>query len=113
MEWCPTMDLIAVLSTSSVITIHRFLTWQKLYSITNEDTKIKFTCLSWRPDGKVLAVGSEDGVVQLYNIENGELVHKINNHSSYVTCIQWVQEQSVAPHVREKCIFKVKMCIVV
>jgi WD40 repeat protein len=101
MEWCPTMDLIAVLSSENVIHVHRFLTWQKLYTITNDDTKIKFTSFSWRPDGKVMAVGSEDGAIQLYNIENGELIHKNSTmHNASITCIQWVQEQNVTTHVK-------------
>jgi hypothetical protein len=56
MEWCPTMDLIALLTSENVISIYRFLTWQKLFSITNEDAKTKFSCIAWRPDGNCILI---------------------------------------------------------
>ena len=51
MSWCPTMDLLAILTVESKIFIHRFLTWQKLFTITSDDN-INFNDIQWRPDGK-------------------------------------------------------------
>lgn len=51
-QWCPTMDLLALFRPSH-IWVHRFLSWQRLYSFVASDleTSAQFTALVWRPDG--------------------------------------------------------------
>lgn len=66
--WCPTMDLLALATADGQLCLHR-LNWQRLWAISPEST---VTSLCWRPDGKVLACGHEDGFISLLNVENGE-----------------------------------------
>ena len=88
MCWSPKMDIVAVafLQTGDV-TLYR-LNWQKLWTLqgakrsktpegggtstselTTGDPSAEVTALSWRPDGKVLAVGYDDGHLILLDIE--------------------------------------------
>ena len=66
--WCPTMDLLALATADGQLCLHR-LNWQRLWAISPESL---VTSLCWRPDGKVLACGHEDGFISLLNVENGE-----------------------------------------
>lgn len=66
--WCPTMDLLALATADGQLCLHR-LNWQRLWATSPEST---VTSLCWRPDGKVLACGHEDGFISLLNVEDGE-----------------------------------------
>lgn len=65
MEWCPTMDLIAIATSDSQVSVYR-VTWQRLFAIS---TSHSVHCIAWRPDGQQLAVGMSDGSVAFYNVE--------------------------------------------
>ena len=49
MEWCPTMDLLALVTADSQLMVHRPNGWQRLIVITGFDHPI--TCVAWQPDG--------------------------------------------------------------
>ena len=72
MEWCPTMDLLALITVDSQLMVHRPAGWQRLFLHTGFDHPI--TSLGWRPDGQILAVGHMDGRVSLFGVENGDLL---------------------------------------
>jgi hypothetical protein len=48
--WCPTMDLIAVVTVDTQLSVHR-MNWQRLWSVSLE---APVTALCWRPDGMFL-----------------------------------------------------------
>lgn len=52
--WCPTMDLCAVATADGSLHLHR-LNWQTLW-VTSPEPLV--SALAWRPDGKMLAVGT-------------------------------------------------------
>ncbi|CAM8924248.1 unnamed protein product [Rhodiola kirilowii] len=55
------------------------------------------TALCWRPDGKAVAVGLEDGTVSLHDVENGKLLRSSKSHSVAVTCLHWEEDGRVLP----------------
>ena len=70
--WCPTMDLLALSTADGQLCLHR-LNWQRLWAVSPESA---VTSLCWRPDGKVLACGYEDGFISLLDVENGDTMQR-------------------------------------
>lgn len=114
MLWCPTMDLLAYV-TSEVrasfcirlfapvdrewrtatdsdvppqnhIALYR-LSWVKLGTFSENTSRV--TALAWSPDGRTLASGHEDGRIVLYDIELQETVASFGAHSARVTALTW------------------------
>ncbi|CAA0841182.1 Anaphase-promoting complex subunit 4 [Striga hermonthica] len=88
-EWNPEKDLLAMVTEDSKLLLHRF-NWQRLW-ITSPGKCI--TAICWRPDGKAIAVGLEDGTISLLHVENGKLLRSMKFHSSSVVCLNWVESR--------------------
>jgi hypothetical protein len=80
------------------ITVYRLIVedkveWQKLFSIDGGSGTV--SSLRWRPDGRVVVAGREDGRVELINVERGEVCVKHTNAqtslAASVSSLQWVQ----------------------
>ncbi|XP_076313209.1 anaphase-promoting complex subunit 4 [Tachypleus tridentatus] len=100
MVWSPTMDLIALATVQGEVLLHR-LSWKKVWSLAppkGKDNTVKAQVLVWRPDGKVLAVAYDTGTVLLCDVENSDVLHKIDVASS-ISCMSWVQKHE--QHKRE------------
>ncbi|KAI9121353.1 hypothetical protein K1719_008386 [Acacia pycnantha] len=87
-EWNPEKDLLAMVTEDSKILLHRF-NWQRLWTIAQGRC---ITSLCWRPDGKAIAVGLEDGTVSLHDVENGKLLRSLKSHSAAIVCLNWVED---------------------
>ncbi|KAF5475597.1 hypothetical protein F2P56_007389 [Juglans regia] len=87
-EWNPEKDLLAMVTEDSKILLHRF-NWQRLWTISPGRC---ITSLCWRPDGKAIAVGLEDGTVTLHDVENGRLLRSLKSHSAAVLCLNWEED---------------------
>ena len=48
MQWCPTMDLLAIVTSDSHVAVHR-TTWQRLFLVSGLDEPVR--CMTWRPCG--------------------------------------------------------------
>lgn len=58
-------------------------------------------CMAYNPDCSVLAVGSHDNFVYLYNKEKKyKYTGKLKGHSSFITCLDWSQDGS---YMRTNC----------
>ena len=88
MSWCPTMDLIALVTTDSQLMVHRPAGWQRLFLHSGFDHPI--TCVAWRPDGQVLAVGHADGGFTLFGVEEGEQLGTTSEHTESLSTFCWV-----------------------
>ncbi|KAG9455951.1 hypothetical protein H6P81_000459 [Aristolochia fimbriata] len=87
-EWNPEKDLLAMVTEDSKILLHRF-NWQRLWTVSPGRC---ITSLCWRPDGKAIAVGLEDGTISLHDVENGKLLRSIKSHSVAVVCLSWEED---------------------
>lgn len=106
MEWSKKMDLIAVSTKGTFktfqfsifwvnnvknfvgdIIIHRFK-WQKVWSFPAPAENLKTRTISWRNDEKLIAVGYNNGLVVLLDIENKEEVYSFNLNCD-ISCMIW------------------------
>ncbi|GFP97378.1 anaphase-promoting complex subunit 4 [Phtheirospermum japonicum] len=88
-EWNPEKDLLAMVTDDSKLLLHRF-NWQRLW--TTSPGKC-ITSICWRPDGKAIAVGLEDGTISLLDVENGKLLRSMKFHSVSVVCLNWEEDR--------------------
>nr|XP_016445990.1 PREDICTED: anaphase-promoting complex subunit 4-like isoform X1 [Nicotiana tabacum] len=84
-EWNPEKDLLAMVTQDSKLLLHRF-NWQRLWTVSPGKN---ITSICWRPDGKAIAAGLEDGTISLHDVENGKLLRSIKSHSTDVVCLHW------------------------
>ncbi|KAJ4703377.1 Anaphase-promoting complex subunit 4-like protein [Melia azedarach] len=87
-EWNPEKDLLAMVTEDSKILLHRF-NWQRLWTISPGKP---VTSLCWRPDGKAIAVGLDDGTISLHDVENGKLLRSLKSHTFAVVCLNWEED---------------------
>eukprot|EP00250_Pteridium_aquilinum_P014515 c22036_g1_i2 orf=98-2485(+) len=89
--WNPEKDLLAMVTKDQQLIMHRF-NWQRLWAVSPEK---RVTSLCWRPDGKALAVGHEDGTISLHDVENGNVFRQTITHQCSVECLTWVEERQL------------------
>ncbi|PIN07121.1 Anaphase-promoting complex (APC), subunit 4 [Handroanthus impetiginosus] len=90
-EWNPEKDLLAMVTEDSKLLLHRF-NWQRLWT-TSPGKSITSIC--WRPDGKAIAVGLEDGTISLHDVENGKLLRNMKFHNVSVVCLNWEEDRKL------------------
>ncbi|XP_042354828.1 gem-associated protein 5 [Plectropomus leopardus] len=52
------------------------------------------TDLSWKPDGKVVAIGNEDGCIDVYEAPNLKLLCSIQQHHKIINTLRWHHDHS-------------------
>lgn len=87
-EWHPDKDLLAMVTEDGKVVLHR-LNWDKLWTITPGE---KVTSICWRPDGKALAIGHNDGTISLHDAENGKMLRRNKSHSTAIVSLSWAEE---------------------
>ncbi|KAL2495099.1 Anaphase-promoting complex subunit 4 [Forsythia ovata] len=87
-EWNPEKDLLAMVTEDSKLLLHRF-NWQRLWTISPGKS---ITSICWRPDGKSIAVGLEDGTISLHDVENGKLLRSMKFHIASAISLNWVED---------------------
>ncbi|TKS83312.1 Gem-associated protein 5 [Collichthys lucidus] len=73
----------------------------KLIRDTN-DIKHKLsphTDLSWKPDGKVVAIGNEDGCIDVYEAPSLKLLCSIQQHHKIINTLQWHHDHGSLPEL--------------
>ncbi|CAM9529964.1 unnamed protein product [Choristocarpus tenellus] len=92
---CPTMDLVATVHADGQLSVYRTISWQRSFTLSLEDLGNRtFSCASWSPDGKTLAVGYTDGTLQLLGVETGTEECSLNFHEGQsLVALTWVAQQ--------------------
>lgn len=101
LEWCPTMDLLAMISDSDEVILNR-LSGQRVWSIIPsipKDTKTSPCKLTWRPDGKVLVVGFDNGDTHFVDVNDGKVVNIIAHQkrrasNSAIIVLRWMESNT-------------------
>ncbi|KAJ8266854.1 hypothetical protein GJAV_G00135440 [Gymnothorax javanicus] len=73
----------------------------KLIRVTN-NIKHKLsphTEICWKPDGKVLAIGNEDGSIDVYEAPNLRLLCTVQQHHKIVNVLRWHHDHSGQPEL--------------
>ncbi|KAH6668009.1 anaphase-promoting complex, cyclosome, subunit 4-domain-containing protein [Halenospora varia] len=88
--YCPSMDLIALGTTDQQVLIYR-LNGQRVYGATQKTSKLQVNSIKWKPNGQLLAVAWNDGVVRLVGAESGKIVHQFSTGDAVtgITCMGW------------------------
>ena len=101
LEWCPSMDLLALATEDRQLVVYRAEGWQKLFGNALDEP---ITCLTWRPDGQLVAVGHSDGTTALFNVENGEPLVTHAVHGAAIRLFHWLPAtpvESASPYACE------------
>ncbi|GAO50137.1 hypothetical protein SAICODRAFT_70201 [Saitoella complicata NRRL Y-17804] len=90
LSWCPTMDIIAFVADTSTVSVHR-MSGQRVWT---QDVNVRVECIAWKPDGKLLAIGLDNGATLLCDVNDGSVAHKIDASYAFgkVCMVGWVQE---------------------
>uniref|UniRef100_A0A8D0L820 Gem-associated protein 5 n=1 Tax=Sphenodon punctatus TaxID=8508 RepID=A0A8D0L820_SPHPU len=57
------------------------------------------TEISWKPDGKILALGNEDGSIEIFQAPNLKLLCTIQQHHKLINAICWHHEYGTQPEL--------------
>eukprot|EP00471_Norrisiella_sphaerica_P000236 CAMPEP_0184484774 /NCGR_PEP_ID=MMETSP0113_2-20130426/6449_1 /TAXON_ID=91329 /ORGANISM="Norrisiella sphaerica, Strain BC52" /LENGTH=795 /DNA_ID=CAMNT_0026865905 /DNA_START=32 /DNA_END=2419 /DNA_ORIENTATION=- len=100
--WCPTMDLLLLLSTKGDVFVYRISHGQRIAAIRRTDNSSeshRISSLCWKHDGKQIALAYANGQIQLHDVVNTEDkargVDKNESnlairHEYSVCCLQWI-----------------------
>lgn len=58
-----------------------------IYENDQENTII--TSLSWSPDGSMLAAGSTDNIIRIFDVNNNKLIYLLDDHTDIISCLDW------------------------
>ncbi|KAI9732831.1 MAG: hypothetical protein M1834_003769 [Cirrosporium novae-zelandiae] len=92
LAYCPSMDLVAIATENEQLHVFR-LNGQRVFGTTTiRDTNLVLSRLRWKPNGKLLAAGYNDGTVRVLNAYSGKIVHRLDisaDSGLEVTCLGW------------------------
>uniref|UniRef100_A0A4X1TUA1 Gem-associated protein 5 n=1 Tax=Sus scrofa TaxID=9823 RepID=A0A4X1TUA1_PIG len=57
------------------------------------------TEISWKADGKIMALGNEDGSIEIFKVPNLKLICTIQQHHKLVNAISWHHEHGSQPEL--------------
>ena len=78
----------------------RSIRWEKLFNEALGSSSPPISAIGWRPDGKALAVGCENGQLSLFDMESHSELPPSSTarpHSSAIRAMYWTSSQRAAP----------------
>ncbi|RZC38115.1 anaphase-promoting complex subunit 4 [Asbolus verrucosus] len=99
MVWSDRMDLVALANVKGEVALHR-LAWTKAWSLNAPKDGLTVKGITWRPDGKIIAIAYSSGEVILVKVENKSILHSIETESD-ISCICWTQDRV---YVKDKAV---------
>nr|XP_033783003.1 gem-associated protein 5 [Geotrypetes seraphini] len=57
------------------------------------------TEMSWKPDGKILAIGNEDGSIEIFQAPSLKLLCTIQQHHKLINMVRWHHEHGIQPEL--------------
>ncbi|KAL6720420.1 hypothetical protein ACLMJK_002342 [Lecanora helva] len=91
LEYCPTMDLIAVATVDGQIHVYR-MNGQRVFGSQNKQSTPKVYRMRWKPNGQCLAVACDNKMLSLTSAHTGKVIHHIDcslYSNSQVCCLGW------------------------
>ncbi len=87
--------------------------WDLRYSLapiqtykSHQNTSKMGVCASFGPKEQCILGGSEDGIVYLWNTENGQVVNTLKGHKNIVYKVKWNGYSSLLASCGEDCLVK-------
>lgn len=91
--WCPTMDLLSIITTDHILYVYR-LNWQLLFQMELPNDN-EYCCIQWRKDGKAVYITCVNGVVLHVSVELHSILYQQVIGDSIIYDMQlYVQKQS-------------------
>ncbi|KAJ4288404.1 hypothetical protein N0V90_011639 [Kalmusia sp. IMI 367209] len=75
MSYCPTMDLIALVTDEENLDVYR-ANGQKAFGLKRKNEDVRILALNWQWNGAGIAVSWSDGCVDVVGVETGKVVHR-------------------------------------
>ncbi|KAL3419348.1 Anaphase-promoting complex subunit 4 [Phlyctema vagabunda] len=94
--YCPSMDLLALVSTDQQVLVYRF-NGQRVFGVTQKSGKLRVEDVRWKPNGQLLAISWSDGTVRLVSAESSKTVHQFaacDQDSAGITCMGWASNNT-------------------
>ncbi|CAD7675427.1 unnamed protein product [Nyctereutes procyonoides] len=103
------MGCLAIGVGDGMIRIWNTLSIKNNYDVKNfwQGVKSKVTAyklpvhteISWKADGKIMALGNEDGSIEIFQVPNLKLICTIQQHHKLVNTISWHHEHGSQPEL--------------
>ncbi|KAF2737222.1 hypothetical protein EJ04DRAFT_488639 [Polyplosphaeria fusca] len=93
--YCPTMDLIALVTDEENLDVYR-INGQRAFGLRRKMSSVSVDCICWEFNGQALAISWSDGFTDILSAETGKVIHKdlasppsAKGGRSRITCIGW------------------------
>ncbi|KAF2466324.1 uncharacterized protein BDR25DRAFT_293734 [Lindgomyces ingoldianus] len=73
-SYCPSMDLIAVVTDEENLDVYR-INGQRAFGLKRKNERVRVDALAWKFDGQSVAVAWSDGLVDVVSAETGKVLH--------------------------------------
>ena len=107
---CPQMDIVALVTRDGALVVNRTTSWQRLMSSTEALAAGAISALCWSPDGRRLAVGHDQGVLSIFDVETGALMYggtcrgKGIEHTHRISLMWWAKQVCASMYTSNRSI---------